>query len=361
KGYYPQDRSSFHLSLEQRVLFRLWEQRNRTTVTPLEEMTVQPPSVEACLLHPKVLACIIANLSEEAANAVARSKFMPPDESPRHMPLIPHTVDAHIHIDRLGIEFEAKLGSIDDCRIQYQALIANFAHPARWNLWEQLEQHPHLHAAFGIHPVVCGQQPGVILRLKAELERRLSSPRCVALGEIGLDYFRCTMPKQQLEQRQTLRSMLKLRPGHLPVVVHCRGEGAREDCLHILKQCLGRSTVIQLHCFLGGRNEVQEWQEAFPGCFFSLSHKSLALEGSGAEEHGLAIRGLSLDRILIESDAPYLGRTARVMRMAPGPASPRRDLHQIAEWVGHMKGLCPSAVLEAAGHNALRAFRLPRM
>lgn len=358
RKYYPRDRSPFHLSLEQRLLFRVWEQRNGVTVSPLEEMTVQPPSVVACLLHPKVLACIIAQLSEETANSIATLETKPPGEAPVRLPLMPRTVDAHIHLDRWGKDFRNHLGSSEDCRIRYSSLVAVFAHPNRWNLWDKMSQED-LVCAFGIHPVVCGQQPGVAQRRGDELRQRLTSPRCVALGEVGLDYLRCRTQAQQKKQRDALVAMLGLRPESLPVVVHCRGAGALADCLELLKQHLERDSTVQVHCFLGDRAEVQLWQNAFPQCLFSFGHKSLALIGSAAEEHNMAARGLSLDRILLESDAPYLGRSARVMQMSPGPASPRRDLYQVGEWLGQLKGLCPSVVLEAAGHNAHQAFRIP--
>jgi Tat protein secretion system quality control protein TatD with DNase activity len=117
--------------------------------------------------------------------------------------------------------------------------------------------------------------------------------------------------------------------------------------------------VVQVHCFLGGRGDLGKWLEAFPKCLFSFGHRSLALTGNQQEEHQMAARSLSLDQILLESDAPHLQRLPRAVNQYTGPASPRRDLYEVGAWLGRLKGLCPSIVLEAARLNALRAFSIP--
>ena len=359
RRYYPQDRSPFHLSLDQKLLFRLWEQKNGYCTTALSDMAVKPPSVVACLLHPKVLVCILPHLKEETARAILNTEAMPRSEAPPQQLVTYQTVDAHIHLDQWGKDFARHLGKFDDSRVKYTSLIANFAHPKRWSAWDAIADED-LVCAFGIHPVVCAREPGIVVRKEGELRRRLASPRCVALGEIGLDYLRCQSDKQRTEQRQSLYALLRLRPDNLPIVIHCRGGGeALQDCLRILRDRVPATTIVQVHCFLGGRAEVGKWQEAFPQCLFSLSHRSLALVGTEAAEHQLAVRSLSLDRILVESDAPFLGRSAEVQRTSAAPASPRLDLYQVGEWIGRQKGLCPSVILQAAGLNAQRAFRIP--
>ena len=359
KGYYPKEPTPLLLSLEQRLILSLWEQRNRLAVTPLEELTVQPPSVVACLLFPEVLNCIVLNLSEDAAAKVAKTEVRPPEEAPLSRPPVPSTVDAHIHLDVWGANFRSHLGLSDNCRLHLSCLVANFAHPARWNVWDQMDQQD-LACVFGIHPVVCAHEPFVVQRREEELRRRLRSPRCVALGEVGLDYVRCTSSKQRTEQRQSLLYLLRLRPTSQPIVVHCRGKDALSDCLRILKQRVEDEAIIQVHCFLGGREEVDQWRHAFPRCLFSMSPKSLTLSGPEAEEHCSAVRGLRLEDILLETDAPHLGKSAWTGQKSSGKTvSPRRDLYRVGEWIAQLKGLCPSIVLEAAGHNARLAFGIP--
>jgi TatD DNase family protein len=360
RGYFPHDTSPFHLSLAQRLLFRLWERRNGLELSPLEIFSVQPPSTVACLLHPKVLACILCHCSAETIRQTSSLEDRPREEALPRPARLPRTVDAHIHLDALGPDFQSHLGSVEDCALRYEYLISNYVFPARWNAWDEVvDSHPHIYATFGIHPTLCGAHPEIVTENTTELRQRLLGPRCVALGEIGLDYLRQSDPRHQQRQRSALDQLLCLRPRNLPVVVHCRGVGALEDCLELMRSRVRPHTVVvQVHCFQGSRADVDRWTSSFPNAMFSFSMVSLSLTGAAKEEHERAARSLSLDQVLLESDAPYVRRPSRVTNQLV-PVSPRRDLFLVGAWLGQLKGLCPSIILEAARLNAHRAFALP--
>ena len=338
------------------MLCRLWERRNNRQVTPLEELTVQPPSTVAVLLHPKMLACVMCNLSGGALRAIAR---LTPTVSVDRPPRPNHTqrvVDSHVHIDTWGSRFHGELGSLEDCRLIHQYLICNYVFPSRWSHWDEAQRFPDAYASFGIHPNVCADHN--VSDWIPELRRRLLSAKCVALGEVGVDYHYRTSSDRRRRQLTGLEAQLRLRPSGMPIVVHCRGKGALTACLEVFVRCLSPRTVIQVHCFLGGPREVERWSRAFPRTVFSFGHRSLALDGDEAVDHRLAARSLSLDRILVEYDAPYLQRSPTGCQETGGPPSPRMDLLLIGRWLGCQKGLCPSVVLEAARLNALRVFSL---
>ena len=351
---YPSDTSPFNLSLAQRLFFRLWEYRNRQApLTPLEDFNVQPPSTVACLLNPKVLACLLTQVSTETVQQVG--EFATPAEALPRSSRAPWVIDAHIHLDALGVGFRSRLGEVIDSNVRAQFLIANFVFPTKWEMWDSLKADAAVYATFGIHPSLCCNQLA-LTHHRIELRERLLSPRCVALGEVGLDYRSDMTNGQKQSQRDTLAALLRLRPNQMPVVVHCRGVGALDDCLDVLARRVRPNTVpVQIHCFLGSRGDVDRWLSAFPNCLFSFGHRSMGLTGSAGEDHQKAARSLSLDQILLESDAPYLSGHRPYSR----PSSPMADIFETGQWLAHLKGLCPSIVLEAARVNAVRAFALP--
>ena len=105
--------------------------------------------------------------------------------------------------------------------------------------------------------------------------------------------------------------------------------------------------------------EVRRWIQAVPNVVFSLGPRSLSLAGDEAAGHERAVRGLPLDRIVLETDAPYLQHPGRVLAWAGGTPSPRSDLYAVGQWVGRLKGLCPYLIFEVARLNAARVFSLP--
>ena len=352
---YPEDSSPFNLSLSQRLFFRLWEQRNGGyPLTPVDEFSVMPPSAVACLLHPKVLACILCRTSTEVIEQASTfAELMRVDAPPRPRRL-PWVIDAHIHLDALGADYSRQLGDSIDTNVRAQFVIANYVFPTKWSLWDDVKSGVKAYATFGIHPSLCNH--GMIADHSIELRQRLLSPKCVALGEIGLDYRPGMTENFKTAQKESLAALTRLRPTTMPLVVHCRGVGALDDCLKILARRVRPNTVaVQIHCFLGTRADVARWREVFPNCLFSFSHRSMGLTGSEGEEHQLAARGLSLDHVLLESDAPYLSGRRTYTR----PVSPLADIYETGKWLATLKGLCPSIVLEAARVNALRAFALP--
>jgi Tat protein secretion system quality control protein TatD with DNase activity len=111
---------------------------------------------------------------------------------------------------------------------------------------------------------------------------------------------------------------------------------------------------IKLHCFLGNRSDVTEWMEAFPNVLFSFGTKSLDVDRQTGKEHLKAARSLHLDQILVESDAPYLGRLRR-------ETDQFGNLLSVGQWLGFAMGLDTGVILANARMNAIRAFDLPPM
>ncbi|HXW52849.1 MAG TPA: TatD family hydrolase [Myxococcota bacterium] len=180
-----------------------------------------------------------------------------------------------------------------------------------------------------------------------ELKDLAKDQKCVAIGEIGLDYFYMHSEKavQLLAFEQQLSLALEL---NLPVVIHLRD--AFDDCVNILngyQNLLKQRTVI--HCFSGTLSEAQVLERL--GCFISLSG-ILTFKKSG--ELTEVAKSISLDRLLVETDCPYL---------APQPFRGKRNepsyiVYTLAAIAEARHEPLP-AVREQIFNNTKTFFRLP--
>ena len=177
---------------------------------------------------------------------------------------------------------------------------------------ELAHQWPFLFAAVGYHPENCGPYDPSELDILRELAR---DPKTVAVGEIGLDYYWEENPPKTLQQR-VFRDQLAL-AGELdmPVIVHDRE--AHGDSLSIIKEFPEVRGVF--HCFSGSAEMAGElvrlgWMVSFTGV---LTYKN-------ARKAVEAARAVPLDRIMIETDCPY---------MAPVPHRGKRN---DSGWVRHV-------------------------
>ena len=168
-------------------------------------------------------------------------------------------------------------------------------------------------------------------------------PKCVAIGEIGLDYYWDTSRKE--EQKALFRRQLELALElDKPVIIHDRE--AHADCLEIVRQYPGLRGVF--HCYSGSAEMAKEllklgWYLGFDG---PVTYKNARK----------AIEVLEIcppDRILVETDSPYLPPVPmRGKRNDPG------NLTYICEKIGEVKGLTGEAVARLTLENGCRLFGL---
>ena len=197
-------------------------------------------------------------------------------------------------------------------------------------------------ATAGIHPQ---EVDGVMAKDWEEFEALARSGGFVAIGETGLDYHRA--PVDKAKQQAFFRNQIGLAVAlDLPVVVHNRGSD--EDALAVIDEFKGRARGV-FHCF-GSTLPVAE---AAIARNFAISFSGI-LTFPKADNLHEAARGLPLDRLLVETDCPFL---------APVPNrgktnEPAWILHTIAA-LARLQGLEPEAVRRATAANARRLFALP--
>lgn len=197
---------------------------------------------------------------------------------------------------------------------------------------------PFIRAAVGIHPEELGaMEEGDLERIEA----MTGEPRCVAIGEIGLDYYWDASRKE--EQKTLFRRQIEIALARkLPVIVHDRE--AHGDSLEIVRDYTELRGVF--HCFSGSPEMAEEllrrgWYLGFDGpVTYKNARKALEV---------LAI--CPLDRLLLETDSPYLSPVP--MR---GKRNDSRNLRYIAQKIAEVKGCSVEEVASAAAENGRRLF-----
>lgn len=205
------------------------------------------------------------------------------------------------------------------------------------------EQYPHLYAAVGFHPE---NLEGARLSDLAEIEAMAAHPRVKAIGEIGLDYYWEKDPDRRRIQRDFFSAQLSLAEQlDLPAIVHDRE--AHRDSLEMVRAHPNARGVF--HCYSGGVEDaktlvIMGWMVSFTGVI-TFKNARRALE---------VIQWLPMDRIMIETDAPY---------MAPEPYRGRRNdsryVFRMAEAIAQVKGLTAEEVGRITTENGKRFFNIP--
>jgi TatD DNase family protein len=207
--------------------------------------------------------------------------------------------------------------------------------------FELCARHADLFPAAGIHPHDArGSSPAA----RAEIEALCRRPECVAVGESGLDFFKEHSPRA--EQLDNFRWHLELaRALDKPVIVHCRD--AHAETVAALRAVPGVRGVM--HCYTMGVEELPPYLELG----FHISFSGVVTYPRN-ERNQAAARAVPADRLLVETDSPYLapeGRRGR--RNEPAFAA------EVLAAVARLRGDDPAALALVTSANAAGLFGLP--
>ena len=208
------------------------------------------------------------------------------------------------------------------------------------------QRFPDVFCSVGTHPHHAQEEPDVTA---ADLAARAAHPKVVAIGEAGLDYHYDFSPRDA-QERGFRTHIAAARETGLPLVIHTRE--ADDDTAAILEQETGKGAFpAVLHCFTGGRELAM--RAVALGLFVSFTG-IITFKNSGALRDIAA--KLPADRILVETDAPYL---------APGKYRGKRNepsyVVETAKTLAELRGVSPDEIAHATTENFFRLFaKVPR-
>lgn len=248
-------------------------------------------------------------------------------------------IDVHAHLNMLEEGVEAAIANAKAAGVA--RIITIGTEPQDHPVVLQIAQkyYPEVYCTLGVHP-----HEGVYYteEIGKFIEAHVNDKEVVAVGEIGLDYYYETSPKQ--EQRDAFRAQLEIaKKANLPVEIHTRD--AEEDTVEILKEFKGDVTGI-IHCFTGTDWLARQCLDL--GYNISISG---VVTFKNAESLRDVVRMTPVDRLHVETDSPFL---------APVPMRGRKNtpafVVHTAKLVAELKNISIEELCTQTRVNALKMF-----
>ena len=255
--------------------------------------------------------------------------------------------DSHCHLDDsvYDPDFEAVLERARNAGVSAM-MIAGINLKTSQKAVALSEAHPEIYSAVGFHPHDASQASESAMKT---LEALAGHPKVLAWGEIGLDFNRMHSPRE-IQERWLIRQLAAADSLDLPVIFHERESGGR--LLDILKQCHRHPGNGVIHCFSGTRPELSQYLDL--GYYIGITG-ILTIQSRGEDLRKLAPE-IPLNRILIETDAPYLTPAPeKNHRRRNEPAFVRSVLLKLAQ----VRQEDPDELADALWRNTCRLFRVP--
>jgi len=256
-------------------------------------------------------------------------------------------IDSHCHLDRVSLkpyggDFPALMAETAAAGVSHMLCVSiDLEHYPRMRAL--VDPWPQVSVSVGVHPNEQHRRepsPGDLVELAAD-------PRNVAIGETGLDYYRSS-GELDWQQARFRTHIAAARACGKPLIVHTRD--AREDTLAILRGEGARDVGGVLHCF----TESWEMARAALDLGFYISFSGIITFANAEELRAVAAR-VPLERLLIETDCPYL--TPAPYRGRPNEP---RYVAQVAQCIAGLRGLATEEIAAATRENFFRLFQAAR-
>jgi len=266
-------------------------------------------------------------------------------------------IDSHAHIDfpQFADDREAMLQRARDAGISTLLAVGTGPGPEKLDAAiPYAEQHDWIYTTVGVHP---HEAKEVTQQHLDELARLVQNPKVIAWGEIGLDYFYDHSPREV--QATVFRAQMELaHAAKLPIIIHCRASdkiddesgNAWEDCLALIEQHwkpTGLGGI--LHCFTSTWPRAKRALDM--GFLISFAGN---ITFPKAQQIRDSAKQVPLDRILIETDSPFL---------APVPHRGERNepvyVIEVARKLAELRGLTQEEIAAETTRNFRRFFSLP--
>lgn len=253
-------------------------------------------------------------------------------------------IDSHCHLDMLDLapwngDMDGVLRAARDLDVTHMLCVS--VNLERWPaMMDIVRAHGNVWASVGVHPNEReGKEPSV-----DELVALAAEPKVIAIGETGLDYFRSEgdLDWQHARFRRHIAAAKQIRK---PLIIHMRE--ATEDTLRIMREEDAGAAGGVMHCF------AEDWEAAQRALDlgFYISFSGIVTFKSAQTLRDAAAR-VPLDRILVETDSPYLAPMPH-----RGKANYPGYTRHVAEKIAEVRGDTPQHIAEVSTENFFRLFR----
>jgi TatD DNase family protein len=252
-------------------------------------------------------------------------------------------VDSHCHLDRIDLKpfadsFDQFLQATRDSGVEH-LLCVSIDLESYPSMLALVEEYPQISISVGVHPNEKERrepEPG-------ELEGLATHPRNVAIGETGLDYYRSDSA-QEWQQERFRRHIAAARGCNKPLIIHTRA--AKADTLRIMREEGAAEVGGVMHCY----TEDWEMARAALDMGFYISFSGIVTFRSAEDLRQVAAK-VPQDRLLIETDAPYL---------APVPHRGKPNIPSyvgyVAECIAQVRGCSAEEIASITRDNFFRLF-----
>jgi len=261
-------------------------------------------------------------------------------------------VDSHAHLDgeRFDSDREQVIARARAAGVQTIVAIGNGDGPAYVDCGIRLaEKYDFIYATLGIHPHEARLADEAAYQ---NMERLAQNPKVIAWGEIGLDYFYDYSPRD-VQKTVFIRQMELAAAAKLPIVIHCRpseaSENAWDDCLALIKDHWAANGLGGiLHCFTGNWEQAKSALDM--GFMISFAGNLTFPKAQQIRDAALQV---PMDRVLIETDSPYL---------APVPNRGKRNepafVKHTAQKLAELRGRTTEEIGQQTSNNFYKFFKL---
>lgn len=248
---------------------------------------------------------------------------------------------AHYDDDAFDEDRQALLSSLKDKGIEYVINVGASIQTTK-NTIALTEKYSFIYGAAGVHPSETDELDEDNF---AWLKKQCALPKIVAVGEIGLDYY-WDEPDKRIQKKWFKKQLQMAKETALPVVIHSRD--AARDTLDIMKAERADEIRGVIHCFSYTKETAREYLDMD----FSFGIGGV-VTFHNAKKLKEAVAYIPMDKILLETDSPYL---------APMPNRGKRNsslnLPYIAQEIAAIKGLPYEEVVRITSENARKLFRI---
>ena len=256
-------------------------------------------------------------------------------------------VDTHVHLnfDSYDIDRDEVAAAWREAGVAH--LVHSCVDPSEFEKIQAIaNRYPEISIAVGLHPLDMDKwTPQTASQIRA---CATSDPKVVAIGEMGLDFFKAD--NADVQKEAFLAQLEIAQDLDLPVIIHCRD--AADDMAELLQRFIAKHGPVKgvMHCWTGTPEETQRFLDL--GFFVSFSG---IVTFKSAKQVKASAQMVPSDRILVETDCPFLSPVPKRKEKRNQPAFVRH----VAEHVAELRNVSLETLAEQTTRNAQKLFQLP--